>query len=228
MGNKNKKIAVVDVEATKKMHVYDIGLAIVDFYGNVFATYSAVVEDVFCGMGAEMQSAYYAKKIPQYVAEIENGNRQLKRFSTIRAEVLNLLKQYNVKSVYAYNMTYDKNALNKTVSLLSNGFVTSFFENVKYCCIWRMSTETFLQKKDYAKQAVANDWISESGNIKSSAECAYRYISGDKVFEEEHTGLADVLIEVQILYKARQAHKKIPTEPNNQCWRKVQKYKHLV
>lgn len=227
MGNK-KMIAVVDVEATKYMHVYDIGMVITDLYGNIMTTYSAVVKEVFCGMGSEMQSAYYAEKIPQYVAEIENGKRQLKKFSTIRTEVLNLLKQYNVKSVYAYNMTYDKNALNKTVSLLSNGFVTSFFENVKYCCIWRMSTETFLQKKDYAKQAIANGWISESGNIKSSAECAYRYISGDKVFEEEHTGLADVLIEIQILCKARQAHKKIPTEPNNQCWKKVQKYKHLV
>ena len=227
MGNK-KMIAVVDVEATKYMHVYDIGMVITDLYGNIMTTYSAVVKEVFCGMGSEMQSAYYAEKIPQYVAEIGNGNRQLKKFSTIRTEVLNLLKQYNVKSVYAYNMTYDKNALNKTVSLLSNGFVTSFFENVKYCCIWRMSTETFLQKKDYAKQAIANGWISESGNIKSSAECAYRYISGDKVFEEEHTGLEDVLIEIQILCKARQAHKKIPTEPNNQCWRKVQKYKHLI
>lgn len=227
MGNK-KMVAVVDVEATKYMHVYDIGVAITDLYGNIMTTYSAVVKEVFCSMGSEMQSAYYAEKIPQYIAEIENGSRQLKQFSTIRTEVLNLLKQYNVKNVYAYNMTYDKNALNKTVSLLSNGFVTSFFENVKYCCIWRMSTETFLQKKDYAKQAIANGWISESGNIKSSAECAYRYISGDKVFEEEHTGLADVLIEIQILCKARQAHKKIPTEPNNQCWKKVQKYKHLV
>lgn len=227
MGNK-KMIAVADVEATKHMYVYDIGIAITDMYGNIVETYSAVVEDVFCGMGAEMQSAYYAEKIPQYVAEIENGSRQLKKLRTIRAEVLNLFKQYHVKSVYAYNMTYDKNALDKTVSLLSNGFVTSFFENVKYCCIWRMSTETFLQKKDYAKQAIANGWISESGNIKSSAECAYRYISGNKVFEEEHTGLADVLIEIQILCKARRAHKKIPTEPNNQCWRKVQKYKHLV
>lgn len=227
MGNK-KMVAVVDVEATKYMHVYDIGVAITDLYGNIVETYSAVVEDVFCGMGAEMQSAYYAGKIPQYIAEIEDGKRQLKKFCTIRTEVLSLLKQYHVKSVYAYNMTYDKNALDKTVSLLSNGFVTSFFENVKYCCIWRMSTETFLQKKDYTKQAIANGWISESGNIKSSAECAYRYISGDKVFEEEHTGLADVLIEIQILCKARQAHKKIPTEPNNQCWKKVQKYKHLV
>lgn len=225
---KRKMIAVVDVEATGRMHVYDIGIAITDLYGNIVETYSAIVEDVFCGMGTEMQSAYYAEKIPQYVAEIENGSRQLKKLSTIRAEVLNLLKQYHAKSVYAYNMTYDKNALDKTVSLLSNGFVTSFFEDVKYCCIWRMSTETFLQKKDYAKQAIVNGWISESGNIKSSAECAYRYISGDKVFEEEHTGLEDVLIEVQILCKARQAHKKIPTEPNNQCWRKVQKYKHLV
>lgn len=227
MGNK-KMIAVVDVEATRHMYVYDIGIAITDLYGNIVETYSAVVEDVFCGMGAEMQSAYYAKKKPQYVAEIENGNRQLKKLNVIRAEVLAILKQYHVKNVYAYNMTYDKNALDKTTSLLSNGFVTSFFENVKYCCIWRMSTETFLQKKDYAKQAIANGWVSESGNIKSSAECAYRYISGDKVFEEEHTGLADVLIEIQILCKARQAHKKIPTEPNNQCWKKAQKYKNLV
>lgn len=227
MGNR-KMIAVVDVEATGRMHVYDIGVAITDLHGNVFETYSAIVEDVFCGMGAEMQSAYYAEKIPQYIAEIENGNRQLKKLNVIRAEVLALLKHYHVKSVYAYNMTYDRSALNKTVSLLSNGFVTSFFENVKYCCIWRMSTETFLQKKDYAKTAIANGWISENGNIKSSAECAYRYISGNKVFEEEHTGLADVLIEVQILCKARQSHKKIPTEPSNQCWRKVQKYKHLV
>ena len=121
---KRKMIAVVDVEATKYMHVYDIGIAITDLYGNIFETYSAVVENVFCGMGAEMQSTYYAEKIPQYVAEIENGSRQLKKLSTIRTEVLNLLKQYHVKSVYAYNMTYDKNALDKTVSLLSNGFVT--------------------------------------------------------------------------------------------------------
>ena len=50
---------------TEDALAYDIGLAIIDRYGNVYARFSLVIVEIFEGEADLMQSAYYAAKIPE-------------------------------------------------------------------------------------------------------------------------------------------------------------------
>ena len=43
-----------------------------------------------------------------------------------------------------------------------------------------------------------NGYVLKNGSPRLTAEILYRYISGQNDFEEEHTGLADVMIEKEI------------------------------
>jgi hypothetical protein len=48
---------------------YDLGLAVHDRYGNVYATKSLVIYDIYALEKELMQSAYYADKLPKYEDE---------------------------------------------------------------------------------------------------------------------------------------------------------------
>ena len=86
-----------------------------------------------------------------------------------------------------------------------------------------MACSSILNRPSYIKFAESNNFISECGNIQTSAETAYRYITKDTDFAENHTGLEDVKIEVSIMAHCYKQHKKLDKSINSSCWRKVQK-----
>lgn len=222
--SKRKYILVVDVEGTAHGFVYDVGFAVADLQGRIYDTFSGIVSEVVIGMPIEMATAYYVEKMPIYAEKINHGETVCVGLHTIRDKVFEVMERYGIDTVCAYNVKYDRGNLNRTISAVSNGFVTSFFpENTVFWDIWGMACETILNTKRYATQAIENGWVSEKGNIRSGAEFAYRYISGDKVFEEEHTGLADVLIETAILAATIATHKKMTRTEISQPWKLIQK-----
>ena len=60
-------------------------------------------------------------------------------------------------------------------------------------------------------------------SVEKLKEIVYKYLFNDLTFEEEHTGLADVLIEYKILLKAFSTHKKIDSTPC-QAWRILKEF----
>jgi len=221
---KRKMVLVVDVEGTSHGFVYDVGFAVADLYGNTYDTFSGIVSEVIIGMPIEMATAYYVEKMPMYAERINHGETVCVGLHTIRDKVFEVMERYGIDTVCAYNVMYDRNALNRTISTVSNGFVDKFFpDGTIFWDIWGMACETILQKKDYTRQAIEKGWVSEKGNIRSGAEYAYRYISGDDVFEEEHTGLADVMIETAILAATIATHKKMTRTEIPQPWKLIQK-----
>jgi len=58
--------------------------------------------------------------------------------------------------------------------------------------------------------------------VQTSAECAYKFITKNLDFCEEHKGLEDVRIEVAVMASCYRTHKKIVNNINSSCWRKVQ------
>ena len=220
---KKKFVLVVDVEGSGRGFVYDVGFAVADLHGNVYDTFSGIVSETIIGMPAEMATAYYAEKLPMYAERLNRGEIVCVGLHTIREKVFEVMEQYNINTVAAYNVTYDKNALNRTIARVSNDTVTSFFpDGTVFWDIWGMACETILQRKAYKNAAIEKGWVSEKGNIRSGAEYAYRYISGDDMFEEEHTGLADVLIEVNILAATIATRKKMTRTVIPQPWRLIQ------
>lgn len=218
---------VLDTETANSVEQplpYDIGYAICDRHGNIELMRSFIVEEMFVGNQDLMKSAYYAEKMPNYWNDIQDGKRKLKTFYDIRKQVFKDMKEYNIKKVGAYNMGFDKRALNNDIRYITKSFLRWFFPyGTEFFCIWNMACTTILNRPSYINFALENGFVSEKGNIQTSAECAYRYLTKDVNFIESHTGLEDVLIEIAIMAYCYRQHKKFDNSINTACWRKVQK-----
>ena len=227
MSRRKEMYLVIDTETCNTVEQplpYDIGFAICDKMGNITEERSYVVAETFLDMKDTMKSAYFAEKIPQYWEDIKNGSREIKSIYKIRKEVKDLMNKYNVKKVGAYNMGFDKRALNNVMRYTTKSFCRWFFPfGTEFFCIWHLATQTLLQQKTFFKMAEKNDWFSEKGNLLTNAEVTYNYIKKMSDFKEEHKGLEDVRIEIEIMAHCFRQHKKMNTNINTSCWRLVQK-----
>ena len=227
MSRRKEMFLVIDTETCNTVEQplpYDIGFAICDRMGNIAEERSYVVAETFLDMKDTMKSAYFAEKIPQYWEDIKNGSREIKSIYKIRKEVKDLMKKYNVKKVGAYNMGFDKRALNNVMRYTTKSSCRWFFPfGTEFFCIWHLATQTLLQQKTFFKMAEKNDWFSEKGNLLTNAEVTYNYIKKMSDFKESHTGLEDVRIEIEIMAHCFRQHKKMNTNINTSCWRLVQK-----
>ena len=173
-----------------------------------------------------MTSAYYAEKIPQYLEGITSKTHQVVSFCRLRFIVTEIIKHYNIEAVCAYNAYFDTTALNTTERFLTSSRYRFFFPyGTQVYCIWHMACQVLCTQKRYRKFCEANDLVSPAGNIKTSAEAVYAYLTKNADFDESHTGLEDVKIEVEILAKCFAQHKKMNKSINRSCWRIPQKRK---
>ena len=221
-------VMIIDTETANSIDQplpYDFGWAIVDTEtGEIVDKHSYVCAEIFLDKEL-MSSAYFAEKVPHYWDDIKSGKRQLKKFLNIRKELWSCLKTFNIKHVGAYNMGFDKRASNNDTRYLTSSYLRWFFPfKVELFCIWHMACTSFLNTSDYIRFALDNGFVSEAGNIQTSAECAYRYLVNDTEFEESHTGLEDVLIETAIYLNClKTGTDSMKSNPYTCCWRNVQR-----
>lgn len=228
---RKKYFMVVDVETAGNFaspQIYDFGFAVCDKKGNIMQERSYVISEIFDNQKL-MQSAYYSCKIPLYIEGLKNGDFKKIDFRSAREEFLSLMEMYNIKTICAYNLKFDMGALKNTYSTLGYGnrFLPSqqrySKDNLDLLCIWSFACEVLLTQKTYLRIATENGWVSDAGNLKTNAECSYRYIARDYDFIEEHTGLSDVRIECKILAKCLAQNKKHESGIISHPWRIVQK-----
>ena len=221
---------VVDVETANSLEqplCYDVGGAVVDKRGNIYETFSYTIRDIFVYERDLMQTAYYATKIPSYVEEHHAGTREMVDFYTARKHILNLMHEYHITVVCAYNANFDRNALNVTQRWLTKSKYRYFFPyNTNFICIWNMACQTICQRKTYKEFCEENELFSNRGNnYSTSAETVYKYLMLDTQYSEEHKGLDDVKIEAYIFARCMSAKKKFPDGKgiNRGCWQKVKR-----
>lgn len=229
---KKQYFIVLDTETANSVEQplpYDIGWAIVDRQGNVYKTHSYVVYEIYCKEKELMKSAYYAEKLPKYEEEIKSKKRKIAGIWTIRKKMLADMKEFDTTTVCAYNMGFDKRALNNDIRYISKSWMRWFFPyGTEFQCIWHCACQVLLNRKSYIRFAEKYNLITPAGNIQTSAESCYKYITNNPNFKEEHTGLEDVLIEVEILKACFKQHKKMDKSINSSCWRIVQKKRKLL
>lgn len=227
MARKKEMYLVIDTETANTIEQplpYDIGYAICDRHGNIKVERSFIVAEIFLDHKEMMKSAYYAEKIPHYWEDIKNGTREIKSIFNIRKQIKADMKKYNVKKVGAYNMGFDKRALNNVIRYCSKSFIRWFFPfGTEYFCIWNMACQTILSSATYVKFALQNGFVSDKDNILTNAEVCFRFLTKQLDFAESHTGLEDVRIEVDIMAKCFSTHKKMDKKINSACWRLPQK-----
>ena len=196
----------------KDAQVYDVGIAIVDRYGRIYVRFSIVVTDTFDYLTEAMQSAYYANKLPQYYAQLENGERVRMSLYEVRKLVCELMEEYNVRAVIAHNARFDYNALNATQRYTTKSKYRYFFPRGTE--IWdtmKMAQDVFTVRPTYQRFCEQHGYMTKHKTPRPqvTAEVVYRYLTNNPDFVEAHTGLEDVEIETAIFSACMRAHKKM-------------------
>lgn len=224
---KKQFFLVLDVEtanSTEDALVYDLGLAVIDRLGHIYEAHSLVIADIFLDERELMKTAYYAEKLPQYYEGLRNGAWRLVTFKTAYRLVRDVMKRYGITKVCAYNANFDLTALNTTLRFLTSSKYRYFFPyGTEIVDIWHIACQLICSQKRYIKWALRNGKTSPSGNLFTSAEAVYAYLTKEANYEECHTGLQDVYIEAKILVKCFDQHKKFNPSINRGCWRIPQK-----
>lgn len=203
---------------------YDIGYAVCDRLGNIYESESFMLAEAFISKRINLKTAYYCDKIPQYWIDFANDSRQLVTIHTAQKRMHSAIAKYGIKDFVAYNASFDRKGLDNGMAWYTRGRETEFFKvPLNTICIWNMACQLLFTQKKYQRLATDNNWISEKGNFKTSAEMAYRYLTGEHEFTESHTGLEDVIIESQIFAKCMAMHKKVNKGIDIQCWKIPQK-----
>ena len=192
---------VLDTETTNSLEdpiAYDIGFAVIDENGKVYAKFSFVVAEVFLDKEL-MANAYFVDKIPQYWKDIEDGERELRKLSTIRQTLNRVCKEFEVKAIIAHNARFDYRSTAITQRYLTSSKYRYFLPyGVELWDSLKMAREVFKNDEEYAEFCYKNDYLTSRGVRRYTAEILYRFITNDNSFIESHTGLEDVMIEKEI------------------------------
>ena len=195
-------VIMFDTETTNEIDCpfcYDLGFSVLDTdKGKTIEKHSYVVADIFLDKEL-MASAYFADKIPQYWADIKSGKRKLRRWSTIRAIVRDVMAQYGIDTVIAHNARFDYCSTATTQRYLTYSKYRYFFPyGTKFLCTLKMSRVVFGKDENYITFCEENDYLTAYNKPRFTAEIIYRFLTNDNEFVESHTGLEDVEIEMEI------------------------------
>ena len=196
------KMIILDTETTNDIEcplVYDFGFAVIDETGKVYASYSYVNADIFCD-DELMASAFFAEKIPQYWGDIKSGKRILKSFRSIERIFRRVCNDWNVNIFVAHNARFDYKSLQNTKRYITTSRYRFFFPyGSKFVDTLQLSRNAFSDDENYREFCVCNNYVTKRNENRYTAEIIYRFLTGNNSFEEEHTGLADCMIEKEIL-----------------------------
>lgn len=212
----NNHIMIIDTETidAQKAFVYDIGILIAKKQKNgtyqEIAGHSFIIRQVYDNRELFL-TAYYAKKKPLYTKALRSRKSTKKHFGHALQFIDKLLETYNIKKVYAYNSPFDKKALNFTAKFYKT---RQPLQKAQWADLQAISNQLIHSQDAYKDFCKRNGFITPKGYYKMSAETTYAYIHQTPHFKEEHTGLADCRIELDILNEnIRRGYK-------NQTWRK--------
>lgn len=195
---------VLDTETANSLEcplAYDIGWAVIDDDFQVLKSENFAVAEIFLDRDL-MNSAYYAEKVPAYWDDIKNGTRKLARLATVLKTLREDIKAYGVTEIYAHNMRFDNLSTKTTERYLTCSKYRYFFpRSVKVCDTLKMSRAAFGKCPEYRAYCEENGYMTKhrTPRPRLTAEIIFRYITKNPDFQEAHQGLADVLIEKEIL-----------------------------
>lgn len=205
-------VMILDTETTNSLDdpfCYDIGWAIInDKNGEIIKTRSFAVAEIFLNKPL-MEIAYFAEKIPSYNEEIKQGKRELRRLYNIRKALRQDCEEYEIKEIYAHNARFDYFSCNHTQRYLTCSKYRYFFPyGIKICDTLQMSREVLGKNRKYRRFCKKNNYLTQRGENRYTAEIIYRFLTKNNDFIEEHKGIDDVLIEKDIFFYCHKRHAK--------------------
>jgi hypothetical protein len=221
-----KKIIVLDVEGMSGKRPYDIGFIVCDKHGNIYETFSlACMPCIWENLSTTFVTSQEKAKVMTHrnIREIlETPTKyQWLTVDEVLRNLNNAIVRHNISEIWAYNCTFDKGMITALI-----GDKTSEYPNIcqiKWCDIWSAIIMTKCLTRKFVRYCREHGFVTDKGNIQTSAEVVYGYLTKNNSFEEEHTGLSDCRIELDILARAVKTKKKIIPDIR-QPWKLVKNF----
>lgn len=242
LDNRKHYLTVLDTETTGLDNIpglafpliYDIGWKLADKNGNTIVDREFIVQEIF--YNPIMNNAYYGSKIETYKERICKADILVRSFKEILELLIHDISLVKHNTLMAYNLNFDLRAIRSTMVFLKmwdkeNKDIKQFFpDTLQFQDIWGLAVETLLMKKwDYLEFVEFHNFLTPSGNPKTSAEIVYRYLTDNPEYEEHHTALEDVQIEYMIAIKSLESKKAFTKGILSNPWQKVSKlYKEYI
>jgi hypothetical protein len=191
-------IMVFDTETTnlEKPFCYNIGYVIYNTDTKQIEKKADFVVEQVWHNPMLFVTAYYADKRDLYVSRMRGQTCKLNKFGYITQQMYRDIKDYGIEHAYAYNSSFDE----KVFAYNCDWFkCINPFDSVAVHDIRGYVHKVIAFTDEYKEFCEANELFTESGNYSTTAEAVYRYLLDDTEFEEEHTALADSVIELEIL-----------------------------
>ena len=191
-------IVVFDTETTSlnKPFCYNIGYVICNTdTDEILAEKDFVVEQIWHNMPL-FSTAYYENKRPIYVNRMRAKKTKMNKFGYICKEMIKDFKSFNVEYAYAYNSSFDEKVFEYNCDWFK---CYNPFDTIPILDIRGNVHNTIAFTQPYKDFCERYNRFTEKGNYSTTAETVYQYITGITDFEEEHTALADSIIELSIL-----------------------------
>lgn len=152
-----------------------------------------------------------------------NGT-EIMPFESIKKIIKEDLKNYGVKEIYAYNISFDQQAILDTCDYLHTYVDLTPYQ---FNDIYAMACDMLRNLKEpYSVFCTESGRISAAGNRLTNAETVYGFLMNLPSYSEEHTALEDSRIEGTIYLEClnyEKAHNvNLERKPNHQCWRWAQ------
>jgi len=223
---KTKNFMVLDTETSDlrpNNFIYDLGYVIAT-RNEILCERNFIVKEIITNP-TKMLGAFYARKIFSfYIPRIALGMLPLVPWQEIVEAFRKDFENFEVDVISAYNLDFDKSALDVTNKLLGTGNMLKF--KPQLLDLWMFACTASLNSRLYHQVAADQDWISDKGNVRTTAEKAYAFITGELDYVEQHTALADAKMETVILQRLLAKKQTIPYDKiDSRPWRYAQTFR---
>ena len=208
---KQKYLLFVDTETIGSLYVaesvlpFEIGVKVLDLDNMQVVKEKSYLIRKFFNNKYIMLSTFSATKYPKYFEKIENDKRyKLVSTNDMAQDLEKIINRYNIKIMVAHNGKFDQNAIPrlceefgvdnpiKKIDLLDtmeiSKVITFSKEYSDYC----------LKNQDRLNSIKESAFITNSGRVRTTAQAIYSFITQNPTFEEAHTALEDLDIEIEI------------------------------
>lgn len=142
------------------------------------------------------ESAYYANKRPLYIKAMKARKARLEKIGYVTQRMYRIIKSYSIEYAFAYNSKFDEKVFNFNCEYFN---IINPFDNIKIFDIRGMVHNKIAFTSEYKNFCEENKLFTETSNYSTTAESVYKFITNNVDFVEEHTALADSIIETEIL-----------------------------
>lgn len=183
---------------------------------------NAIIDSIFNLKAKFIVNSFYLERVRQ--TEGRPDTVYMPKFRHFYFELKRICEHYSIESdveLWSFNADFDYSAfmLNADYSNFKRDKEFEQFLNDKWFCIQNLASHIVCLTPTYKRYILKRGFATQGGNYPTNAELIYRYITCQDSFEEEHTGLSDCFIELEILKYCKQKHKKMHKERGSGLWR---------